>query len=433
MRPPARPAHGQRSTGRPAPIEEICENAFQAKSFLAAKGSQYSADRQTVRGRFAGMGRLKKSPQSLTGAARGHHNAGAMLIEKLDRGLVVHAPAKVNLFLEVLGKRADGYHEIDSIICPVTLFDELTFQADDSGRIEFSISAGQAHRCRSATDDPADREAEDPAWKIPVDSSNLVVRALTALRSELGMRGGCRVELRKNIPAAAGLGGGSSDAAAAIVAALAQWRRWDRRLAERVGGKLGSDIPLFFGDEENGIGLARATGRGERIEMLSGRPPLCFVISHPPVGSSTAEVYRLWQQGDRPLADGHSPDRQRTDRPQSERQSAGWPMVEACRRAATEKGSEEAARQVEGELFNALEPPASRLNDWIGRQLGGFAQLGKPAAVMTGSGSACFSLVASPEEGRELVDKLIAFGLPRAYAAQAWYAPPIEEQLERMS
>ena len=236
------------------------------------------------------------------------------------------------------------------------------------------------------------------------------MRALEALRSELGSRAGCRVELEKNIPAAAGLGGGSSDAAAAIVAGLALWSQWDRQLALRVGARLGSDIPLFFGDERNGIGLAWVTGRGERIEMLSGRPPLHFVISHPPVGSSTAEVYKLWRSNS-----GH-------------RSSEG--MLAACSHGAA--GDVDGLNRIEKWLFNALQFPASQLTDWIDRQLACFARLGKPSALMSGSGSACFSLVGSPDEGQEIVEELIAFGLPRAYAAQAWYAPSIEQQLERI-
>jgi 4-diphosphocytidyl-2-C-methyl-D-erythritol kinase len=257
--------------------------------------------------------------------------------------------------------------------------------------------------------------AHDVAWNIPEDSSILVVRALEALRAELGSTAGCRVELQKNIPAAAGLGGGSSDAAAAIVAGLVSWGRWDRQLALNVGAALGSDIPLFFGDERNGIGLALVTGRGERVEMLSGRPPLSFAISHPPVGSSTAEVYKLWRSGD-----GH-------------RSCAA--MLAACAQstqATSGPGQTGGVKPIEESLFNALQSPASQLTDWIERQLQCFQQLGKSGGLMSGSGSAVFSLVTSPDEGRKIVEKLIAFGLPRAYAAQAWYAPSIEQQLERI-
>ncbi|MGN6547214.1 MAG: 4-(cytidine 5'-diphospho)-2-C-methyl-D-erythritol kinase [Aureliella sp.] len=405
-----------------------------------------------------------------------------MLIDSIDRTWVIRSPAKLNLFLEVLGKRADGYHEIDSIMCPVTLFDELHVEENDSDRIEFSIAAltdstktdatktdateagapeaGTAEtgatetnsaRTEPSTTDTAggttgsfrgpsernpNRSSEDaaaaadwaqgagssrdlgaqageprsadPAWDIPADQSNLVVRALRAVQRELGIARGCRVRLYKRIPAAAGMGGGSSDAASAIVAALALWWRWDRELARRVASSLGSDIPLFLGDAQNGIGLARATGRGERIEILSGRPPLCFVISHPPVGSSTAEVYRLWAP--------------------AEQTAASRRMLAAC---SGERAH--ASREIEESLFNALQAPASRLNDWIPRQLECFARLGQTRAMMTGSGSACFALVDNSDEGHKLSEQLIQLGLPRAYTARAWYAAPIERQLERIA
>lgn len=371
----------------------------------------------------------------LTEPALNHHNAGAMLIEKLDRGLVIHAPAKVNLFLEVLERRTDGYHEIDSIICPVTLFDHLSFEANDSGRIEFSICARAAQERRSTDSTAAVEMADDPAWQIPEGGSNLVVRALAELRSELGVTAGCRVKLQKNIPAAAGLGGGSSDAAAAIVAGMISWGMWDRDRATRLAARLGSDIPLFLGDEQNGIGLARVTGRGEHIEMLSGRPPLHFVISHPPVGSSTAEVYGLWHR----CAGQASCEHTLSEQSRSEHRSSKG-MLAACaewtpdqRRARGTASGNEAAKEIRRSLTNALQLPASQLTDWIDRQLECFARLGHAGAQMTGSGSACFSLVDDPDEGRRLVENLIAFGLPRAYAAQAWYAPSIEQQLERIS
>lgn len=337
-----------------------------------------------------------------------------MLIDSFDRNLVIRSPAKLNLFLEVLGKRVDGYHEIDSVMCPVTLFDELQVEANDCDRIEFSIAsitdsnASTAGTFRDNSPQGQEGERSDPAWDIPADQSNLVVRALRAVQRELGVHQGCRVRLRKRIPAAAGLGGGSSDAAAAIVAGLVLWSSWDRELATRVARGLGSDIPLFLGDAQNGIGLARATGRGERVEILSGRPPLCFVISHPPIGSSTAEVYKLWAP--------------------AEHASARDRMLAACSSESTQ-----AAREIEESLFNALQAAASRLNDWIPRQLAAFAQLGKSQAMMSGSGSACFALVDNCDEGRELSEELIALGLPRAYTARAWYAAPIEQQLERIA
>lgn len=326
-----------------------------------------------------------------------------MLIERRDRGWLIRTPAKLNLFLDVLGKRADGYHEIDTLMCPVTWYDVLAVEAATEG-IDFSIQR---------PDIPIQKQVEpDPAWQIPADKSNLVVRAIEAVSRATGYQGGWRIRLEKRIPAAAGLGGGSSDAASAIVAGLITQQRWDRGLAFELAQSLGSDIPLFLGDPTTGIGLARATGRGEHVEILSGRPPLCFVISHPPVGSSTAEVYKHW-------------------RPNSQKVSSRR-MIELCQNARTDWTSPQAAAAFEPELFNALQAPASQLTEWIGRQLNYFQQLGKPGAMMSGSGSACFTLVNNLDEGRLIANQMIELGLPRAHVATAWYAAPIEEQLERI-
>lgn len=324
-----------------------------------------------------------------------------MLIERTDRGLKIFTPAKLNLFLDVLAKRADGYHEIDTVMCPVSWLDELELESGPS-EIDFSIE----RPVRRTTD------TADPAWQIPIDGSNLVVRALSAVGQAIGYAGGWRVHLKKQIPAAAGLGGGSADAAAAIVAALAILRRWDRDLAMRIAQSLGSDIPLFLGGGTTGIGLARATGRGEHVEILAGRPPLCFVISHPPVGSSTAEVYRSWQPGQQ----HRSPSR----------------LLELCQDARRDWTSHLAAAEFQAELFNALQVPASGLTEWIGRQLSFYRELGKPGAMMSGSGSACFAIVNNLDEGHVIANKLIELGLPRAHVTTAWYAAPIEQQLERI-
>ena len=321
-----------------------------------------------------------------------------MFIQRFDQGWVIRTPAKVNLFLEVLGKREDGFHQIDTVMCPVTLFDELRFQCRTDDRIDFSVF------CDGQGNSPA-----DPAWKIPADSTNLVVRAIERVRAELGHRNGCCVTLHKRIPAQAGLGGGSSDAAAAIVAALIGWGRWNRGLALQIGAQLGSDIPLFLGDDEFGIGLARATGRGEQIEMLGIRPRLSLVITHPAVGASTAQVYRLW----RPGAAARSCE----------------PMLAALASDATTLSS----KATERAMHNALQPAASQVTEWIGRQIESFAELGKPGAMMTGSGSACFALVDDLSQGQRLADNLIELGLPRAFAVEAWYSASIEQQLERIS
>ncbi len=127
-----------------------------------------------------------------------------MIVRPVADGVEVLAPAKLNLFLEVLGRRPDGYHEVETLMVAVDLFDRLTFRDSPSGEITL--------RC----DDPS----------LPTGSENLVVRAAERLRDDSGQGRGAHIDLRKSIPAGAGLAGGSSDAAAALEGLD---RLWDLR------------------------------------------------------------------------------------------------------------------------------------------------------------------------------------------------------------
>jgi 4-diphosphocytidyl-2-C-methyl-D-erythritol kinase len=181
-----------------------------------------------------------------------------------SRVVEAKAPAKVNLFLEVTGKRPDGYHEISSVAAPVSLFDELTFEK----------AAGIELDC----DNP----------ELPTDESNLVVKAASLLKDRYDVRGGVRVSLRKRIPVSAGLGGGSSNAAAAIVALN---DLWELGLTHgemiSVAADTGSDVALFLCE-----GVVHMRGRGERVSLVENNlPELCLVLAVPPFGLSTADVY----------------------------------------------------------------------------------------------------------------------------------------------
>ena len=139
-----------------------------------------------------------------------------MIIKKSLDGFRVTVPCKVNLFLEVLGKRDDGYHSLDTVMMAVSLADELeiTRRMDDRLELLIEFPNGSGH--------PLD--GDDLAWTIPADQSNLVVRALDRLRRALDKVGtGANVRLIKRIPAMSGLGGGSADAAAALVLGLLLW------------------------------------------------------------------------------------------------------------------------------------------------------------------------------------------------------------------
>jgi len=185
--------------------------------------------------------------------------------------------AKTNLMLKVVGKREDGYHEIDTVFQTIDLTDVVEASA---------APAGIALAC------------SDPA--IPAGEENLVHRAATAWRNRFGVREGARLSLTKRIPAGGGLGGGSSDAAVTLALLSRLWRLapTDRDYAE-VGASLGSDVPFFFVG-----GTARGRGRGELIEPLLDRPPRELILVVPPFSISTRDVYARWRPGPAPPPGG---------------------------------------------------------------------------------------------------------------------------------
>jgi 4-diphosphocytidyl-2-C-methyl-D-erythritol kinase len=176
------------------------------------------------------------------------------------------APAKINLTLDVLHKRNDGYHEVEMIMTMVDLAD----------RIEFKLI-------------PENRniKIESASSFIPLDERNLAYRAAKLLQEEYGIDKGVYIHIDKKIPVAAGLAGGSSDAAATFRGLNRLWNL-DLPIEKmmELGARLGSDIPFCIRG-----GTALATGRGEIIEPIVG-PPACWVVlAKPPVSASTADVY----------------------------------------------------------------------------------------------------------------------------------------------
>jgi 4-diphosphocytidyl-2-C-methyl-D-erythritol kinase len=155
------------------------------------------------------------------------------------RSISVETPAKVNLILDVLARREDGFHEIRSLMSTIDLCDRVTVEMDAAGAIEV--------------------ECAHPL--VPADTSNLVCRAAQALRQHLGHNRGCRIRLEKRIPVGAGLGGGSSDAAATLSALNSLWNAGltPGELAE-LGASIGSDVPFFFSPP-----CAIVSGRGDRV------------------------------------------------------------------------------------------------------------------------------------------------------------------------
>ena len=188
--------------------------------------------------------------------------------------------AKINLGLEVLGTRADGYHLLRTGMQSISLADELLLTR--------TAEEGITLRCNEPS--------------LPTDGRNLAVRAAEAVVRHCGLSGGVRIELKKQIPAEAGLGGGSADAAAVLrgLRALFSLPRGDEALRERAL-PLGADVPFCVGG-----GTMLAEGIGEVLSPLPPMPPCHLVIVKPPCGSSTKAVYaalslkalRPWEQPD---------------------------------------------------------------------------------------------------------------------------------------
>ncbi len=254
----------------------------------------------------------------------------------------VAAPAKVNLFLRVLGRREDGYHDLESLVVPISLADRLEVHAH-ADPTEF----------RTLSFSLAVLGPPDLVRRVPADESNLILRAALAMAERAGLRGFAEFRLEKRIPAAAGLGGGSSDAAAALGALNALWGEpLDGEQLGSVAAEVGSDVPALLLRAPALIG-----GRGERV-----RPGPDLELSVALVtfgfGVATADAYRWWDQDDG--ATGPDP----------------GPALEAFAAGSVD----------ERVLFNDLEEPVARRHPEIGWAKEALLRAGATATVMCGSG-----------------------------------------------
>lgn len=173
--------------------------------------------------------------------------------------------AKINLSLRILGRRADGYHEVRTVLQTVSLADELSFNARASGEILFSCN--------------------DPT--IPLGEENLIVRAARALRDRFGIRAGATIQLEKHVPTEGGLGGASSNAAIALLGLARLWSV-NASLSDlmEIGATLGADVPFFLLG-----GRALATGRGTDLQALPEDDRKYLIIISPNATVSTARAY----------------------------------------------------------------------------------------------------------------------------------------------
>jgi 4-diphosphocytidyl-2-C-methyl-D-erythritol kinase len=275
-----------------------------------------------------------------------------MLSERQADAVVVWAPAKVNLFLELLAKRADGYHEIATLLVAVSLYDTLELKEDASGQITL--------------------ESTDP--QLPTGPENLIWRATQLLQQKLGLQRGVRLRLVKRIPLAAGLAGGSSDAAATLAGLNRLWKLGlSRAELAGLGAELGSDVAFFFSTP-----AAWCTGRGEVVAPLALPGPLWFVLMCPPFGLSTAEVYRRVKVPEQP--------------------QTGVALRQAVAEGAVEK--------LGGLLHNRLQPAALELRPELAGYLSRLAELAPAGQAMSGSGSCLFALCRDFREAVRLARRL---------------------------
>lgn len=182
----------------------------------------------------------------------------------------VKAFAKINLFLQVTGKRPDGYHDIHTLFQQISLYDELTFRKIPGDEIKLFC----AHR------------------QVPCDGTNLIVKAVRLLREAADKTdkrtAGVKIYLTKNIPVGAGLGGGSSDAAATLLALNKLWKlMFSLKKLSELAARLGSDVPFFLYG-----GVAEASGRGEKIVRVNKIPSFRVIVVKPSFSISTAWAYQ---------------------------------------------------------------------------------------------------------------------------------------------
>lgn len=252
------------------------------------------------------------------------------------------APAKINLSLAIRGKRPDGFHEIESLMVPVTLADTLSLEPASESGIAFTCS--------------------DPT--LPCDDTNLVVRAARHFYETAKLPPAIRIHLAKAIPHGAGLGGGSSDAATTLQALNAlNGHPLPPETLHRLAAELGSDIPFFLAG-----GAALCKGRGEIVELVPFPHPLPLLLIKPPFGVPTPWAYSRWRDSLEIPGISYAP------------QPFEW-----------------------GQLVNDLERPVfekhlflATLKRWL------LQQPETAGALMSGSGSTCFSVLRNPTEGAAL-------------------------------
>lgn len=305
--------------------------------------------------------------------------------------LRLRAPAKVNLVLAVLGRRPDGYHEVETILQEIGLWDDLRMEVAEEG----------IHLSCSAIDLPTETSA------LPAADENLAYRAARLLQEMSGCRRGVRITLDKRIPIGAGLGGGSSDAAVVLWGLNRLWGLgWTREALQEAAKTLGSDVPAFLG----GV-TALGRGRGDLLESFPPLPPCWIVLVNPGFPLRTGWVYaRLDEESER----------------SSDQEIGGGP---ACRQGRGLTNPRDhitllalAAQQgdlhgVANALYNSLEEVVAPRFPEVPAMGNALLEAGALGAAMTGSGPTVFGLFGDETSARAAAQKV---------AKRGWWAALVQ-------
>jgi 4-diphosphocytidyl-2-C-methyl-D-erythritol kinase len=286
----------------------------------------------------------------------------------------VRTCAKVNLCLRVLGRRPDGYHDVQTIMQAVALWDFLRIaESGDDGRVSVRVTGEAA---------PADESLAGQALgRAPLGQANLCWRAAEVFGERTGARGGVTIELTKSIPAGAGLGGGSSDAAATL-AGMARLRGLElgQEELEGMAAEVGSDVPFFLRG-----GCCLAQGRGERLEALPGL--LMWLVLVVPEGRMlTAQAYAALERPASPAGG-----------------AAALTSEVRLAREALERGDLAAVAGALHNDFGALEVPELAQTRVAREKL---VEAGCLGAAVSGSGTTAFGIAASRQASERIAEEL---------------------------
>ena len=263
------------------------------------------------------------------------------------------SPAKINLTLNIVGVRADGYHELRSIIQPIDLFDEVALSLIEGNDIQLEVSG----------------------IPVPKGKENLAYRAAEIYFEQANLSMGLKINIKKRIPTGAGLGGGSGNAAAVLVGLNRIIQAFSESELLKMAIKLGADVPFFIRSQ-----TAVMEGIGEKLTTLRKFPLLHYVILYANIHTSTAEVYRKWDDLNNSISDNSEP------------------IDETVRLFS--------GRTENFPLRNDLEEAAMSLHPEIRAYKQILTSLGLSSVLMAGSGSCVFAAFRSQDEAYEIYEYL---------------------------